>query len=295
MKSKGRIVAAAVLSLSLGTGAVCVRGSEHGRSTSSTGTVGTNGLPPKTYWKYVNNHKLIERLNERLTKEDQEDTLADAFGDILQDASDENSPEATLVRHAIGCALESDKTVRYTDPRRKVTFTFKGESNIASTNVWLTRGLKESEQVDVHACLAARVNPNGPTSVWMNGERTKHDKDSTKYPALEAGWQAVVEDGGVKITVWPVSENRLEELNKREREAFNDHMHRRVCGQDAGACGFIPGTGYCHGDGMTQRLSYCDGANADAGVIETRISCDAYCAEFGKDPPMSSCLPCLKK
>jgi len=74
-----------------------------------------------------------------------------------------------VLKYVIGCAIPSGITL--TGRYAGVTYDFVGEIGLASS--WINRGLRESEQRWVSACLLARVNRFGvPVSISIRGSHS---------------------------------------------------------------------------------------------------------------------------
>jgi hypothetical protein len=74
-----------------------------------------------------------------------------------------------VLKYVIGCAIPSGVTL--TGSKSGVTYNFTGEIGLAPS--WLNRGLRESEQRWVSACLLARVNRFGvPVSISIRGDHS---------------------------------------------------------------------------------------------------------------------------
>ncbi len=288
MNWKTRTIIAASLGLSCSMGASTLLRNGPGSTTAGTGTVGPNGLKPRVFWGCLT--QLTAHMNAPLIP-DGGTTLDPAFWDILEptsggaggpDSGSTCAPESgegvTLVQHAMGCALSSGQTLTYTYQSGGATLTLTPDgilSNNSGATGWLDSGLNPHERQDIYTCLAARMNPAGPDTVWMNGADTNHHVHTNNFPIIEAGWQAIVDDAGVvTITVWPIM------MTDTGQTVGGDlpKVYERVCAKDAAACAIQLNDGGCTWETPYTLLNTCAGAGDAGTLFLTRLTCAEYCA-----------------
>jgi len=170
------VLSAVVTSLALG-GSLFVRA----ETSDPTGTTGGNGLLPEVYWS---NQALLEQ-GMRGPLKTGSDNLTAELSRLPQTREGKK-----LLEYAIDCA------VRGPAPRGAGSFTARQLLN--TTGGWLKGALDQSQREDLHACIAARLNPTGAeVFIWLGGPHVTNDPSvrikQNDFPIEEAFWAAVEE------------------------------------------------------------------------------------------------------
>lgn len=193
------------------------------------GTVGANGLPPIVY--QTNAVTIDGLLKAPLASASSHGITSSTVGTLLQTADGRK-----LFDDAVSCALPVGDYVAYAVPRTSTTYTFYGRGMLTTAQAWRSQALDTQARLDVHACIAARLNPSEtPVSIWLGGQDVSQNTAPTDYAYTEALWAASYGGGPQPvIRVWPAPTWIL--ACENANESLETAAKTRVCGTFPGAC-----------------------------------------------------------
>jgi hypothetical protein len=231
------------------------------------GSTGNNGLDPAVY--HASKAQLTVAMQSALLRSPAGTDLGAAF-----DPLPANEQGRRLVDYTLDCAV-------------KGLFTYKGAALPAANGIlsttagWIGGPLDGSAQLDVHACLAARLNPTEkPVEIWMGGHHVAGKGAPGGFPVFEALWAAVPGNGGMAIHVWPSPTITASCAN-----VTAEVLSKRVCGEPKAGplCGLVDrgDVAACTKDAHGSfDCPSAPGSTTMVAVIQTRMRCEDWCTFY---------------
>jgi hypothetical protein len=190
-----------------------------------------------------------------------------------------------LVEYAVGCAISTP--VEYITKGVLHNFPSGGEVTglLTATGGWTSSGLSTlSERVDLHTCIATRLNPSGQkVDIWLEGDHVAAKEDAAHAdPLLEAYWSTTIDTAGPLIHIWP-SKLITDSCPVQNESTPDGAITRRICGKDPAKCKFKKHDNIsdCKPVSPSPYMS-CPSPITDVPtdlqpVITTKLTCAAFC------------------
>jgi hypothetical protein len=233
-----------------------------------TGTVGSNGLKPCVYAKYM--HDLTVLMQRPLLKQD---GILSNDWDVFIDS--DKVFAWRVADAAMQCVLPADATAGKVKDHNGRPYQGRGllNPNILARwkmNTSSSSSVNPNDEQSVHTCMATLMNTSEGIQVWMEGANVYDGipLDAGTWSVVEGYWATTLaSDGGTTTYYWPPSKSPDHEsitllAEDRVKNAGNDADARafkiwggRFCsspvfaGTGSGvpnvACPLLPGTGIC--------------------------------------------------